>query len=195
MKIIGLTGSFGTGKTFVASVFKSLGAVVIDADRIAHECIKKRTPVYKRILRKFGRGVLNSSGSIDRAKLGRIVFNNKDDLKSLNRIVHPEVIKIIEERIKSTDDEKIIVIDAPLLVEAGLVGMVDMLVVVTCSKRKQIARCRSKFGIEKEEISKRIRNQVSIEKKKKMSDLIIENSGTRVQTIRQVREAWGDVWR
>jgi len=195
MKIIGLTGSFGTGKTFVASIFKSLGAGVIDADKIAHDCIKKGTVAYKQVVRRFGRNILNANGSIDRTKLGKIVFNKKEDLKKLNRIVHPRVIKIIKERVGRADAKGAIVIDAPLLVEAGLVDMVDILVVVTCSKRKQIARCRNKFGIEKEEILKRIKNQASIEKKKKMADLIIRNSGTKSRTRQQARRAWRLVWK
>jgi len=190
MKILGVTGSFGTGKTFVASLFRRLGARVIDADVIAHSVIGKGSPSYRRIVKVFGRGILLADGRINRKKLGRIVFSDSRLIKTLNAITHPAVIKIIKERINKYKDDAVIIIDAPLLVEAKLSGAVDALIVVKCSREKQIERCRKKFGIEKEEILKRIRKQIPIRRKIKMADYLIDNSGRRSETAKQVKKVW-----
>ena len=194
--IIGLTGSFGTGKTFVASIFKDLGARVIDADRIAHKTIRKGSPAYKRIVKLFGKKILSKDGEIKRSQLGHIVFSNKALLRKLNNIVHPYVIKEIKRSIRSAGKTDTVVVDAPLLLEARLNGLVDKLVVVKCQKRRQIERCQEKFRLQKEEILQRIESQIPIKKKMEMADLVIENSRTRSVTRKQVRKAWrGRLWR
>ena len=190
MKVIGLTGSFGTGKTFVASIFRELGARVIDADKIAHKAIRKGTPAYKRIVKLFGKKILNKDSEINRSELGHIVFSNKASLRKLNDIVHPYVIKEIKRSIRSAGKTDVVVVDAPLLLEAHLNGLVDKLVVVKCQKRRQIERCQKKFRLQKEEISKRIASQIPIKRKMEMADLVIENSRSRSITRKQVRKAW-----
>lgn len=195
-KVIGLTGSFGTGKTFAASLFKRLGAKVIDADKVAHDLIAKGTPAYKRILETFGNDILDRRGNIDRSKLAGIVFAQKSKLKKLNSIVHPGVIKFIKDRIVRSRKGDVIVIDAPLLVEAGLAGIVDKLVVVAASEEKQVKRCRKKFKMSKGDVLKRIVNQMSLNKKKAVADFVIDNDGTRSETGRQVRKVWEEiVWK
>ena len=139
MKVIGLTGSFGTGKTFVASIFKSLGGKVLDADKEAHDVIKKGRRAYRRIIGTFGRGILNKNGIIERRKLADIVFARKENLVKLNRIVHPEVIKAIKRGIMDARED-IVIIDAPLLIEVNLMSMVDYLIVVKASWKNQIKR-------------------------------------------------------
>ena len=196
MKVIGLTGSFGTGKTFVASIFKELGARVIDADRVAHKLIRKGSPAYKRIVKSFGKSILTGEGEIDRSKLGHIVFSDKALLRKLNDIVHPYVIKEIKRSIRSAGKTDIVVIDAPLLLEAHLGGLVDKLVVVKCQKRRQVERCQEKFRLKKKEILRRIESQIPIKKKTEIADLVIENSLTRSQTRKQVLKAWrGRLWK
>lgn len=195
MKIIGITGGFGTGKTFVASILRSLGAKVIDADTIAHEAIRKGERAYSRVVRLFGSSVIGRDDEIDRRKLADIVFADNAKLKALNRIIHPEVIRHIKREIGRKGKEGIIVIDAPLLVEAGLAGIVDILVVVICSRDKQITRCRKKFRIKKEDVSKRIKRQISLKKKIRMADFVIKNQGARSETRRQVKEMWEGLWR
>ena len=195
MKVIGLTGGFGTGKTYVASVFRSLGAKVIDADKIAHSVIRKGSGAYRKIISVFGTEILDKSGNVDRSKLAKMVFGKPSKLRRLNRIVHPEVIKSIRVKLKSFDDKGVVVIDAPLLLEAGLASQVDKIVVVKCSKEKQIQRCGNKFRIEREEILKRIENQLPIWKKIRMADLVIDNSLTKSRTRNQIRKAWRGVWR
>lgn len=195
MKVIGLTGSFGTGKTFVASIFKSLGARVIDADEIARDVVESSSSMRKALVRAFGPGILTKSGRIDRRKLAAIVFADKKAVARLNRIVHPEVIRRIKGMVKTAGRNAVVVIDAPLLVEAGLLNIVDKLVVVSSSKKRQIERCRKKFRITQNEVLKRIASQMPLKKKAKLADFVVKNDGTKASTRRQVEKVWEDVWR
>ncbi|MFH0912775.1 MAG: dephospho-CoA kinase [Candidatus Omnitrophota bacterium] len=192
--ILGLTGSFGSGKTSVAGFFKSFGAKIIDADRIAHSLIKPQTLVYKKIVYTFGRGILNQDKGINRHKLGRLVFNNKDLLKKINKITHPEIIRVIKGKIKATP-VGIIVLDAPLLIEKGLEKITDKLIVVTISRDKQIERIRGKTGLGKCDILKRIKAQVPLGRKVRLADFIIDNNGTRKETKDQVEEIRRLLWK
>lgn len=196
MIVLGLTGSFGTGKTFVASVFRSLGAKVIDADKIAHSVIAKGKPAYKKIVLCFGRDILDRYGRIDRRKLASDVFNDRARLNKLNKIVHPEVIRVIKREIKTAGKSAVVVVDAPLLIEARLLNIVDKLVVVRSTKKRQIDRCIKKFRIKRPEVLKRIRSQMSMQRKVKMADFVVDNDRTRPETIDQVRKVWKEVaWR
>lgn len=194
MKVIGLTGSFGTGKTFVASIFKELGGRVLDADKIAHHFLARRSPAYRRIVAEFGDAILNSRGDIDHRALAGIVFKDRAKLKKLNAIIHPEVIRAIKRDIARYKN-KVVVVDAPLLVEAKLTGIVDLLVVVTCSRKRQVERCKRKFGMTKGDINRRIRSQMPLKKKAAMADYIVNNDGAKAETRRQVAAIWRKVWR
>lgn len=193
MKVIGLTGSFGTGKTFVASVFKRSGAKVIDADKVAHDMCRPGGKVHRKIVSIFGKDILDARGMIDRAKLGRIAFLKKGNIEILNDIVHPEVIKYIRQAIQKALSRDILVIDAPLLIEAGLVSIVDKLVVVAASTENQIERCMEKFGITKEEVLRRIKQQIPLRTKKVLADFVIDNDGTKAETIRQAKKVWREI--
>jgi len=194
MTVIGLTGSFGTGKTFVASIFRSFGARVIDADVIAHRVIRKGSSAHKKIVAAFGRSILGPSGQINRSKLASRVFASPSKVAKINRIVHPEVIRIIKARISAgADKDAVVVIDAPLLIEARLLNIVDKLVVVKSSKKRQIERCRKKFQIKQVEVLKRIGSQMSMKRKLKMADFVVKNDSTRSSTRRQVRKVWEEV--
>jgi dephospho-CoA kinase len=195
-KVIGLTGGFGTGKTFVASVFKSLGATVLDADKLARDAVAKGRPAYKNIVRLFGKDILDSSKNIDRPKLAAIVFTDKVALKRLNRIVHPVVIAKIKSEIKRLASRDVVVVDAPLLIEANLAGIADVLVVVKCSKKEQIERCMRKFRMEKRDVLRRIASQMPMNKKIGMADFVVDNSGGRSVTKKQLRKVWKEIlWR
>lgn len=194
MKVIGLTGSFGTGKTTVSSVFRRLGAEVFDADKIAHSVIRKGTPAYRKVIDAFGGGVLTGAGNIDRKKLGRLVFGNRRRVRCLNAIIHPAVIDRIEEGIRKSK-KKLAVIDAPLLVEASLVNMVDKLIVVKASRENQIKRCMKKFGISRKDVLKRTAHQISLEDKVKLADYVIDNNGKKNETGKQVKRIWEELWR
>ncbi len=199
--VLGLTGSFGSGKTTVAGIFRSYGAEIIDADRIAHSCIAGGTLGCKRICKAFGKGILKKNRTIDRVKLARIVFDNKGLLKKLNKIIHPEVIRIIRKKIKKTlpagrqEKSKIIVLDAPLLLEAGLRRMVDKLIVVKIKRAEQLERIQRKFSFSREDILKRIKRQMPLQLKVRLADFVIDNSGTIEETKKQIEEIRRLLWK
>jgi dephospho-CoA kinase len=184
--IIGVTGGFGSGKSLVARIFASCGFKLIDADKIAHQVICPGSKAYRRIIKIFGKGILKKDKQINRSGLSRIVFNDKRLLKRLNDAVHPEVIKAIRRRIRFLSGDNI-VLDAPLLMEAGLNRAVDILVVVKAGARKQIARIQKRFDLSKTDILKRIKTQIPLRQKARWADFIIDNNGTIANTRRQVR--------
>jgi dephospho-CoA kinase len=192
--IIGLTGSFASGKTTVAGIFKSFGAGIIDADKISHSLIKPGSIPYKKIIKVFGRDVVTGNGRIDRNKLGRIAFKDKVLLNKLNRILHPEVINIINKRIRGCR-KKVVVVDAPLLIESGLSKAVDKLIVVTITSKTQIERARAKTGLSAVDISRRIKSQISQNAKLRFANFIIDNSGTIKKTKEQAERIRRLLWR
>lgn len=187
--VLGLTGSFGSGKTTVAKILKSLGAEIIDADKLARGCIVPKSAAYKKIIRVFGQSVLKGGGSIDRGKLADIVFGNFECLLKLNSIIHPEVIRIIKNRINSFKSG-LIVLDAPLLIEAGLKGLVDKLIVVNISRDEQVKRIKKRMSLSEQDIHKRIRAQISLSRKIRLADFVIDNNGGREETRRQAKRIW-----
>lgn len=194
--IIGVTGSFGTGKTTVAKIFKDFGASVLDADKIAHQALKKDTVAYNRAVREFGKCILRKSGQIDRVKLARLVFRNKKSLNILCNIVHPVVLGRIKESIKKVSNSKkfsLVVIDAPLLIEAGLHNVVDYLIVVKTSRQTQIKRLTRKTGLSTDEIIRRIKCQMPLEEKIKIADYIIDNEGRTGDTRKIVKQTWKEI--
>lgn len=194
--IIGVTGSFATGKTTVAAMFKRLGAKVLDADKITHRLIKKDTAAYKEILKEFGGGILDGSGAIDRAKLAAAVFRDKRPLNKLCGIVHPAVISDMKRSIRDIAENGravAVVIDAPLLIEAGMRRMVDVLIVVTTSRKTQLERAKKKTGMDIVEIKMRIRNQLPLNKKAKMADYVIDNEGTESSVKKTVKKIWEEI--
>jgi dephospho-CoA kinase len=195
-KVIGLTGSFGTGKTFAASVFRSLGARVLDADLIARSVTARGKPAYRKIVSAFGPAVLGRAREIDRGKLAGIVFADRKSLERLNRITHPEIIKIIKRGIGRSGLHDVVVVDAPLLIEAGLAGMADIVIVVTAPRHIQIARCMKKFNIERGGVIRRISSQIPVKKKIKIADFVVDNGGSKTETRRQIMRIWKEtVWR
>jgi len=184
-----LTGSFGSGKTTVARFLQRLGAKVIDADSLAHESLMRGAPAYRKAVRVFGRDILNQGRSIDRRKLAAKVFCDRRLLSRLNRMIHPEVIRKIRQEIRGST-EKIIVLDVPLLVEAGLRKYVDKLVVVSINRPIQIKRVRIKTGLKGEEILCRIKCQLPLATKIRLADFVIDNNGSLSKTRKQVLRVW-----
>ncbi|MDD5449953.1 MAG: dephospho-CoA kinase [Candidatus Omnitrophica bacterium] len=195
MKIIGVTGSFGTGKTTVSCMFKRLGAVVFDADRFAHEALLERG-IRNKLVWQFGRRILKADGGIDRRKLGKVVFTDNVALKKLCAAVHPYVIKKIKkgiQRLKRANKKATIVLDVPLLIETGMTKLVDKLIVVKTDKRTEIKRCVQATALSRKEILARIRAQMPIGEKIRKSDFVIDNSGTKQKTKREVKKVWQEI--
>ncbi len=189
--IIGITGNFGVGKTTVANMFRRLGAEVIDADQIAHSIIMPYSLTYRRIVSHFGRGIL-SGIYISRRKLAKVAFSDKKKLKRLNEIIHPEILKVIKNRMKRVSKREILVIDAALLIECGLLPWVDKLVVVDLKPKIQFRRL-SKREMRRDDAKERIGFQYPQVKKMRYADFIIDNSGTRRHTEKQVKNIWNEI--
>ena len=188
--MIGITGNFGSGKTTIARMFKKKGAYIIDADSICHSLIQPSKPAYKKILRDFGKAILKKDNSIDRKKLAKIVFEDEKKLKTLNRLLHPYVIKEIDRLIRLNRDKRIIIVDAPLLIESGLHKKMDKIIVVKNRLAVQVSRLKKAMGLTKIEILKRLRWQMPFEKKAGLADFIIDNSHSKNKTFVQVQRIW-----
>jgi len=194
--VIGLTGSFGTGKSTVARMFKELGARVLDADTIAHDLIRPGRDSWRKIVHCFGPDILNRNQSINRDKLAKIVFRKRQDLRKLEQIIHPLVVREIARRlgkIENSRKNEIVVIDAPLLIEVGLAKKVDILIVVKLNRTEQIVRALKQKGISRAQILKRIRSQLPLSKKIAIADYVIDNNGRKNDTRRQVKKIWEEI--
>jgi len=194
--VIGLTGSFGTGKSTVARMFKELGARVLDADTITHNLIRPGRDSWRKIVRWFGPDILNRNQTINRDKLAKIVFRKRQDLRKLEEIIHPLVVREIAGRlgkIENSRKDEIVVIDAPLLIEVGLAKKVDTLIVVKLNRTEQIVRSLKQKGISRAQILKRIRSQLPLSKKIAIADYVIDNNGKKNDTRRQVKKIWEEI--
>jgi len=188
--IIGILGGVGSGKSTVAAEFAKLGCKVIDADKIAHVLLDKKT-VQDKIAVLFGKNILDSSGKIDRKKLADIVFADADKLSSLNKIVHPFVLGRAEELIKRYNRQnqvKAIVLDMPLLVEVGWAKRCDKLIFVDCERQLRIDRAK-KLGIFGENQLKIRENfQISLDNKANIADNMIDNNPDLSGLAKQVAD-------
>ncbi len=195
MKVIGLTGGIATGVTTVASMFKELGAEIIEADKIAREVVEPGTEPYRKIVETFGRGVLNADGTIDRKKLGQIVFADDTARRRLNRITHTAIRYRIDEeveRIRKSDPDAVVLIDVPLLLDTTGPDTFDMdgVIVVTAGKDSQIERLVRRDTLPEEDAQRRVAAQRPVDEKAEEADWIVRNSGSLEETRRQVTSLW-----
>ena len=188
--VIGITGSFGSGKSTVAKMFEQFGAYTVDADKIASSLIKPSGKVYAKIIKYFGKSILGKNKEINKKRLSGFVFKEKSKLKLLNKLIHPEVIKRIERCINEKKKKKLIIVDAALLVESGYYKKIGKIVVVKTNRDKQVKRVMKSKKMNRKEILERIIMQVSLKKKLALADFIIDNSGSRKKTLLQVRKIW-----
>ncbi len=173
-------------------MFAVLGAKVIDADKINHALIQRDGACFKKIVRVFGKRVV-AKGGLDRRALADIVFNDSRELKKLRRIVHPPIIREIKRRIlqyRKSGKNFLIIVDAPLLIEAGLDGVCDVLAVVKAGKKAQTRRLLRRMKIEKKDIQKRLRAQMPLKDKLKLADIVIDNDGSLTKTKKEVKATW-----
>ena len=187
---VGLTGSIAVGKSYVCEVFRNLGAFVIDADQTAREVVAPETQGWRLIIEQFGSTILLPNNEIDRAKLGAIVFADKEKRQLLNSIVHPLVIENQDEWIQRKESENadgIAIIDAALMIESGGYRRFAKLIVVWCAAEIQISRLMTRNGLSRAEAVQRINAQMSQTEKKRYADFLIETTegfeATRQQTV------------
>ncbi len=198
MITVGLTGGIATGKSTVARILRGAGARVIDADRIAREVVGRGRPAWRDIVEHFGEGMLRPDGEIDRARLGDIIFNDPGEQAALNRIVHPRVFADIEAqraRIAETAPRAVVILDIPLLFEAGSRRDLDEIIVVYAPEPVQLARLMKRDGLSRRDALARIRSQMPIEEKKKRATRVIDNSGDLAVTRRQALAVYRELCR
>ena len=194
MKVIGLTGGIASGKSTVSEILSGLGAHVIDADKVGHQIYLPDTEAWKDIVATFGEDILLSDRTVNRPKLGQIVFNDKEALKKLNQIVHPRMYKRFEEEIQMKrerdNDTGVVVLDAAILIEANWLPLVDHVWVVVASEETVLDRLCSQKGFTREHAQSRISSQLSDEERRKHADVVIENNGTLSDVRERVDKAW-----
>jgi dephospho-CoA kinase len=191
VQVIGLTGGIATGKSTVSAILENAGAVIIDADRIARKVVKKNLPAYRQIVAAFGKSVLLPNEEIDRTALGNIIFNDPRKKQLLNTIVHPRVLKETKRQLKDIEQNKpnaLVVLDIPLLFEAGTHKDLSEVIVVYVPEPIQIKRLMERDRISQEDALTRIRSQMPIEEKKSLATMVIDNSDTLEHTRRQTLE-------
>ena len=188
--VIGLTGGIASGKSTVARLFREKGALILDADHIAHEVTAPGKPALKKVVSYFGPEILNKHGFLNRRRLARVVFNSPSKLKKLNSFIHPGVIKIIMDEVKKWKGKKVIVIDAPLLIEAGLLRKVDRLVVVSSSRATQLKRLVKRNRISLNEARMRISSQMPLKDKVKLADEVISGEISLKELRVRVNQIW-----
>lgn len=189
MKVIGLTGGTGSGKSTVSAYLKEKGCYIIDADKISRELTEKGGEALEPIRERFGEEVFLEDGSLDRKKLGSIVFNDNQKLKILEGITTDIVIKKTLEDVKKLKTEGkagIVVLDAPLLFECGMKDCTDENWLVTCEKEMRIQRLMSRDGLGRKSILDRMANQLSDEEKLLLTDYVIDNSTNLTELYSQI---------
>lgn len=190
--LIGITGNIACGKSLVTSMLEELGAETVDADRVAHELMAPGSEVLAAIADRFGPGVLNDDGSLNRPALGKIVFSDPTALEDLERITHPPTVAEILRRAKQSD-APVFVIDAIKLFEAGLADHCDENWTVYCDPNVQIQRLIQRNGFSEDEARRRIDAQPPQDEKRARADRVIDNSGEVDETRRQVERAWASL--
>ncbi|OAB43888.1 dephospho-CoA kinase [Paenibacillus antarcticus] len=190
---IGLTGGIATGKSTVSSLLVKKGAMLVDADAIAREVMLPGHPVLAAVAEFFGQGILQEDGTLDRKKLGSIVFDDKEALKALNNMSHPEIRKEIRKRmmeLQTAYPERLVVVDIPLLYESGLQSMFEEVWVVYAPRDVQMERLMKRDLLSFGQAETRLQSQMDIEDKKSSADRVIDNSHSLEATEQQVNECW-----
>ncbi|MDD5289102.1 MAG: dephospho-CoA kinase [Dehalococcoidales bacterium] len=191
-KVIGLTGGIGSGKSTVSQCLAELGAVIIDADNVGHEAYQPNTETWQELVKTFGKQILSADNTIDRKKLGVIVFGSPEELKRLNGIVHPRMFDMMKKRIEDYRQKgtKVVVLDAAILFEANWAPLAEDVWVVVANEENVIRRAVARTGLTEEQIRSRIRSQMSNEERMKRAKVVIHNDGTMEELRIKVKELW-----
>ncbi|MBB6691204.1 dephospho-CoA kinase [Cohnella xylanilytica] len=192
---IGLTGGIATGKSTVSQMLERRGAALVDADRIAREVVEPGQAPLRQIAERFGQAVLNEDGTLNRRKLGQIVFSDEAERKALEAITHPAIRALMRERMERLEAERpdrLVVVDVPLLFESKLQSLFEQVLVVYVPRSVQLTRLMERDGLAEEEARKRLDAQMDIEDKKRLADYVIDNSAGLAETEEQLERFWRD---
>ena len=190
---VGLTGGLASGKSFVGQALADLGCYLIEADELGHKVLLPGGAAYEGVVREFGRDILDEAGCIDRKKLATLVFDVPARLEKLNQLVHPPVGELqrrIIAEIAERDPEAIVVVAAAILVETGSYKRYDRLIVVTCTREQQIERALKRGAASREQVLARLSRQLPLEEKVRVADYVIDTSGSKENTLKQVRAVY-----
>jgi dephospho-CoA kinase len=188
--VLGITGNIASGKSTVVKTLVELGATHIDADIVYRELVAAGQPLLRSLADHFGEGIVAEDGSLDRKKLGAIVFSDPVKLRELDELTHPAVIAEIDRRVAASPADQIIVIDAVKLIESGHAEHCDQVWVITLDSEQQVTRLMKRNILSEVEARRRVASQAPMEPKLARADRIIDNSGTPEQTREQVESAW-----
>ena len=181
---IGITGSIACGKSLVSNYLQEKGYTIIDADKIGHMALEN-DEVKKQLVNKFGKSILKDN-EVNRVTLGKLVFENNENLKELNNIIHPQIRKNISEQIQVHKNEKLVFVDVPLLFEAKFDDLVEKIIVISLDEKIQLERLMNRNSLSKEEALQRIKSQIPVREKEKLGDYVVDNSFTQENTYNQV---------
>jgi dephospho-CoA kinase len=192
VKIIGLTGGIGSGKSTAARFLAEFGAEVIDLDKVGNDAFKKGEKAYEKAVREFGQTILDKEGEIDRAKLGKIVFNDREALKRLNGIVHPEIDKTVADKIHESHRRglKVLVLEAAAMLEAKRTWQVDEVWITIAPEKTILERLQQRPGYNEADVRARINSQMTNEERIKQAKVVINNDGTIDELKIQVKAEW-----
>ena len=195
MKVIGLTGGIGSGKSTVSKFLAELGAGIIDADRVGHEALRRDTEVWREVVVAFGRQILTPAGDIDRKKLGEVVFNNTESLTRLNQIMHPRMYDMVKVQLEEYRrwGVGVVVLEAPLLLEADWTSLVDEVWVTVAPEATVLKRLQERVGLSREESLSRIHSQLSSEERVKRVDVVINTNCSLDEVKAKVKKLWGSL--
>ncbi|MDP2959949.1 MAG: dephospho-CoA kinase [candidate division Zixibacteria bacterium] len=192
MKIIGITGGIGSGKTEVAKIFKKLGAKILSGDEIGKEVVEKNSSVLKKLVKSFGYEILNRDKNLNRRKLGKIAFSTVENKDKLNKIVHPYLLSNVKKKIREyrKKEKGIVVVDAALIVEWGLQKDLDYLVLVEANLKNRLKRLKVNLGYSQKEALGRIKMQLKDKTRRKYADYIIRNDKDLKELRRKTVSLW-----
>ena len=193
MKLVALSGGIASGKSTIARRLAEHGAVHVDADQLAREAVAAGSPGLAAIAARFGSAVIAADGTLDRAALGSVVFDDAEALEALNAIVHPEVSRIAQQRIaaaKAADPDTVVVYDVPLLVEANVSMPWDLVVIAEAPAEIRKRRMIELRGMSAEDAERRIANQASDAERRAVADVIIDTGGSEAYTLEQADALW-----
>ena len=190
---VGLTGGIGSGKSTVASLLAERGATVIDADAIAREVVEPGQPALTALVAAFGEGILREDGTLNRGELARVAFSDPVATQHLNEIMHPAIKAESARRLALAGADAIVIHDMPLLVETGQQDLVDLVVVVDVPETTQVERAVGQRGLTADDVERRMSAQVSRLDRLAFADVVIDNSGSRDETVRQVDALWEEL--